>query len=122
MTDHRRRAERAGRRAETLAALYLALTGHRILARRFKVRAGEIDIVARQGRTLVFVEVKQRRRAAHAVDPVTARSEERIIRAGETFLARNPGYVRRGFALRYDIVLVTGTWRIVHQRDVFRGW
>lgn len=118
----RQRAERAGRRAETGVALYLMLTGHRILARRFKTKSGEIDLVAQRGKTVVFVEVKQRARAAHAVDPVGARSEERIIRAGEIFLSRNPRFVERGCALRYDLVVVTGRWRITHRRDVFRGW
>ncbi len=119
---NRQDAERAGRRAETLVALYLQITGHRVLARRFRCRAGEVDLIARRGRTLVFVEVKQRSRADHAVDPVTARSEERIIRAGETFLTRHPRYVEEGFRLRYDVVIVTGRWRISHLRDAFRGW
>jgi len=118
----KQRAERAGRRAERLVALYLRLTGHRILAHRFKTRSGEIDLIARRRKTLIFIEVKQRARAEHAVDPVTARSEERIIRAGEIFLSRNPRYVEEAFALRYDVVLVTGIWRIRHQTDVFRGW
>lgn len=122
MKLQKQRAERAGRRAERLVALYLRLTGHRILAQRFKTRSGEIDLIARRGKALIFIEVKQRARAEHAIDPVTARSEERIIRAGEVFLSRNPRYVEEAFALRYDVVIVTGIWRIRHQTDVFRGW
>ncbi|GHA96095.1 UPF0102 protein [Algimonas arctica] len=127
MTDKRpqksrQRAEKAGRVAEHWVALYLILTGHRILARRFKTRSGEIDLVARRGKTLIFVEVKQRAKAEHTIDPVTARSEERIIRAGEIFLSRHPQFVDQGAALRYDIAIVTGRWRITHRRDVFRGW
>lgn len=118
----RQRAEKAGRRAENWVAIYLILTGYRILARRFKTRSGEIDLVARRGKTLVFVEVKQRAKAEHTIDPVTARSEERIIRAGEIFLSRHPRFVDQGTALRYDIAIVTGHWRITHRRDVFRGW
>lgn len=122
VSGKRQRAERAGRRAETLVSLYLRLTGHRILARRYKTRSGEIDIAAQRGRTLIFVEVKQRARADHAIDPVTAQSEERIIRAGEHFLSRHPYYVEAGYGLRYDVILVIGRWRIRHQRDMFRGW
>ena len=118
----RRRAEAAGRRAERLAALWLGLKGYRVLDRNYRVRAGEIDIVARRGRTLCFVEVKQRATRAAAIDPVTAASEERIIRAGEAWLAKHPRFVGEGFGLRYDVVLVVGRWRITHQRDVFRGW
>ncbi|MGJ8558789.1 MAG: YraN family protein [Litorimonas sp.] len=118
----RQRAEKAGRRAETWVAAYLIVTGHRILARRFKTGSGEIDLIAQRGKTIVFIEVKQRAKAEHTIDPVTARSEERIIRAGEIFLSRHPGFVDQGHALRYDIVIVTGRWRITHRRDVFRGW
>ncbi len=46
--------------AETRCALGLRLRGYRVLARRYKVPVGEVDIVARRGRTLVFVEVKAR--------------------------------------------------------------
>lgn len=118
----RQRAEKAGRRAETWVGFYLLLTGHRILARRFKTRSGEIDLIARRGKTIIFVEVKQRAKAEHAVDPVTARSEERIIRSGEIFLSRHSQFVDQDYALRYDIAIVTGRWRITHHRDVFRGW
>ena len=57
---NRQEAERRGRRAENLASLYLRLKGWRILARRARVPGGEVDIVARRGRTLAFVEVKAR--------------------------------------------------------------
>ncbi len=56
----RQEAERRGRGAETLACWYLRLKGWRILARRARVPGGEVDIVARRGRTLAFVEVKAR--------------------------------------------------------------
>ncbi|MGB3457466.1 MAG: YraN family protein [Litorimonas sp.] len=122
MSRDRKAAERAGRRAEIWVGLYLLVTGHRILARRFRGPHGEIDLIARRRRTVLFVEVKQRRSGDPALEPVTARSEERILRTGETFLARHPDYVRRGFALRYDIVVVRGRWHLEHRRDVFRGW
>lgn len=118
----RQRAEKAGRRAETWVALSLILTGHRILARRFKTGVGEIDLIAQRAKTVVFVEVKQRAKAEHAIDPVSARSEERIIRAGEIFLSRHPKFVDQGFALRYDIAVVTGRWRITYRQNMFRGW
>lgn len=121
-TDKRRKAEKAGRRAEIWVALYLILTGHRILAKRYKTRSGEIDLIARRGKTILFVEVKQRAKPEHAIDPVTARSEERIIRSGEIFMSRHPVYVDQGYALRYDMAVVTGHWRITYSRNAFRGW
>jgi putative endonuclease len=121
-TDKRRKAEKAGRRAEIWVALYLILTGHRILAKRYKTRSGEIDLIARSGKTILFVEVKQRAKPEHAIDPVTARSEERIIRSGEIFMSRHPVSVDQGYALRYDMAVVTGHWRITYSRNAFRGW
>jgi len=56
----RQQAEARGRGAETMACWYLRLRGWRILARRARVPGGEVDVVARRGRTLVFVEVKAR--------------------------------------------------------------
>ena len=67
----RREAEKRGRGAETIAAMYLRMHGWRILARRARVPGGEVDIVARRGRTLAFVEVKARgteESAAFALD------------------------------------------------------
>src|SRR5690606_20781701 len=82
----RRRAERAGRRAETLAALFLRLKLYRIVAMRYKTPVGEIDIVARRGRMLVLVEVKQRAGSpmAHA-QALEAVNAGRIIAAAGWF-------------------------------------
>jgi putative endonuclease len=120
--ETRKRAEAVGRRAETLAALYLRLTGHRILARRFRSSSGEVDLVARRGQTLVFAEVKHRAGDDPAPEPVSARSEERIVRTAETFLSRHPRHVKEGCALRFDIIVVRPRLRMEHRRDVFRGW
>ena len=57
---NRRERERRGRRAETLAAWWLRLKGWRILARRVRTPLGEVDLIARRGRTVAFVEVKAR--------------------------------------------------------------
>ena len=79
-TDSRRRAERRGRLAEWAAALCLRLRGYRILALRHRTPLGEIDLIARKGDLVVFVEVKARRIEGRAVDAVSAaRSEERRV-------------------------------------------
>src|SRR5579859_3351957 len=56
----RRAAYRRGHAGERLAALRLLLTGYRILARRYRTRVGEIDLIARRGDVVAFVEVKRR--------------------------------------------------------------
>lgn len=114
----RRAAERAGRWAEGLAAITLLLRGYRIVARRFRSGEGEIDLVARRGRTLVFVEVKARPTHEEARLAVTPSGQARICRAASIWLARLPG-AGRDMAVRYDIVTVAGR-SVRHVRDAFR--
>ncbi len=114
----RGKAERRGRRAEALAAMMLRLKGYRILARRLRTPVGEIDIVAARGRTLVFVEVKNRKDDALAAEAITHRAKARIVRAAEFFLSRHPHLSER--ELRFDAVLTrAGRWPR-HIRDAWR--
>ena len=98
----RRKAERRGRRAESLAVLYLRLKGYRILAMRFKCHAGEIDIIARKGDLAIFVEVKARTSERVAIDAVTATAQRRIRAASDVWLSRQPDAHR--LSQRYDIL------------------
>ena len=86
----RQAAERRGRRAEALAALWLRLKGYRILAHRVKLPVGEIDLVAAKGRLVAFIEVKARNDAALAVDAVSPTSWKRINRAAASWMAPAP--------------------------------
>ncbi|MBI3709463.1 MAG: YraN family protein [Proteobacteria bacterium] len=86
----RRRAEAKGRRAEWLAAWRLRLAGYRILARDFKTVVGEIDLIARRGRRLVFVEVKARGNLDLARAAIMPNQRQRIERAAAAFLAARP--------------------------------
>ena len=114
----RRRAWRRGRMAEAAAALLLRLKGFRILARGYKVPVGEIDIVARRGRLVAFVEVKARATADGAAEAITPHQRRRIDRAAQWFLARHPEI--QLCDLRYDMVLVC-PWRLpVHIGDAWR--
>ncbi len=82
-------AHRFGRQAERLAVLYLKAKGYRILATRYRVRSGEIDIIARSRGTLVFIEVKRRQELEDAMHALLPRQQARIIRAAEHWLAEN---------------------------------
>ena len=86
---NRQRAERRGRGAETVACWYLRLKGWRIVARRARVPGGEVDIVARRGRTLVFVEVKARTDLEAAALSITVVKRQRFARAARHYLARH---------------------------------
>jgi len=105
MSGRRQIAWRFGRTAETLAAWVLRLKGYRIISRGHRSAVGEIDIIARRGGLLAFVEVKARaglRLAAEALGPAQRR---RIERAAEAFLASHPEY--SGCDVRFDVMLVT---------------
>lgn len=98
-----------GRIAEVAAMLLLRAKGYRILARRWRAPGAEIDIVARRGRTLVFVEVKARGSMDLAEIALTPAQRRRITRAAEVFVARHPGHA--GGHMRYDMMLVSkGGW------------
>src|SRR5579862_79755 len=97
-------AFRLGLSAESRAAMLLIAKGHRIAARRFKTPVGEIDIVARRRRDLVFVEVKARDDLDAAAEAVTALSQQRIVAAAEYWLARHADDA--DCFIRFDAILV----------------
>lgn len=105
----RTRAEKAGRRAEALAALYLRLKGYSILERRCRTPLGEIDIVARRARLVVFVEVKQRANAQDEAMALAAVRTDRLVRAAQWFLSKNQRLA--GNDIRFDVIfLAPGHW------------
>jgi len=103
-SPERVRAFQTGISAESRAAAWLIARGYRILARRFRTRFGEIDIVARRRDTLVFVEVKARATLDDAAYAVTPQQRQRIIAAAQMWLAGHPEHER--LACRFDAVLV----------------
>ncbi len=117
--EDRRRAYGLGLDAETRAAWVLRLKFHRILARRFRCRAGEIDLIARRGRTLVFVEVKARATEEAAIEAVTARARARILAAADLWVAGHPHYA--AFDRRFDVIAVLPNRWPRHRADAFRG-
>ncbi|MDQ2917835.1 MAG: YraN family protein [Casimicrobiaceae bacterium] len=94
----------AGARAEALAAEYLMRHGLAIVERNFRTRFGEIDLIARDGRVLVFVEVRLRRSAAYggAIESITARKRARLVAAANGYLAM----IGREPACRFDAILM----------------
>jgi len=115
-------APRRGRHAEAIAASFLQLNGLCILARNRRACGGEIDLIARDGPTLVFVEVRMRAvgawvSAALSIDP----SKRARLRACARALARREEFNWPGRQLRFDVVCVEpgrGTLRLDHLRQV----
>ena len=114
----RQEAEKRGRQAESLAALWLRLKGWRILARRAKVAGGEVDIVARRGRTLAFIEVKARSSEEIAAFALDAGRIRRVVAAAERLA---PRFMREGDSVRIDAVYVTPRRLPRHVADIWPG-
>lgn len=114
----RQAAEKRGRKGEWLAALYLRGKGYRILDRRVKTPLGEVDLIAKRGGVVAFVEVKHRATLDLAVESVTQRAWQRIDRASEFWMARHPAL--SGLGWRYDIVAVAPWQMPRHVRDAWR--
>jgi putative endonuclease len=116
VTAKRLIAERRGRRGEMLAAWYLRLKGWRIVAQRLKTPRGEVDLVARRGRTVAFVEVKWR---ATSADLDVAIDERRLRRVAAAANALATRYARNGDDLRIDVLLLApGRW----PRHIVNAW
>lgn len=101
-----------GLRAEAVAVLILRLKGYRIVARRWRGAAGEIDIIARRGGVMAFVEVKARGRIEDALACLQPRNRDRISRAAAQFCAQRPEYA--GLTLRFDFIALAPPWRWRH--------
>ncbi len=118
-TGKRRAAEFQGRRAEMLAALLLSCKLYRVLGRRVKTRAGELDLVALSPSGMIcFVEVKARRREELAAEAIGFGQRARIMRAAELYLGARPALRHKG--VRFDAILVTPRRLPRHVRDAWR--
>ena len=115
---NRQQAERSGRRAERLAAWWLRLKGWRILAVRARTPVGEIDLIARRGHTLVFVEVKARA-SDEAAD--WALDEWRLRRVAQAVEALAPRYARAGDDIRIDAMFIVPRRLPRHLANVWHG-
>jgi|TARA_B100000315_G_scaffold231608_1_gene243072 putative endonuclease len=103
------RAIKFGALAEHIAAGLLRLKGYRILARQLRSPLGEIDIIARRGRTLAFVEVKARSTLTQAIEALSFHQRGRIHRAALAYTAHHPNFA--GFDLRFDLIAVA-PWQL----------
>jgi len=113
-----RRAEAAGREAEAIAAIALEAEGWRVLARRIRTPAGELDLVAERDGLLAFVEVKARASLAAAAAALGPRQRARLLAAAECWLAVHPGHGAAG--MRFDVVIVAADGTVRRIADAFR--
>ena len=120
-----RASARSGKCAEHLAAAYLTAHGLELLARNVRCKAGEIDLVCRDGRVLVLIEVRQRSRLdfGGALASVAAPKRRKLVRAARFLLHIRPAWRRS--LVRFDVVGVQGDpWgrhEIAWIKDAFRA-
>jgi putative endonuclease len=114
----REAADRRGRRAELWCLWHLRCRGYRVLARRFRVPSGEIDLIVRRGRVLAAIEVKARADYETAGAAVLGRQRRRIARALEHFLSTRPDL--RTLDCRFDVMLVVPHRLPRHLTDAWR--
>ena len=97
----RQQAEQKGRRAEWLAAWLLRFKGYSILETRYKSPVGEVDLIAKKGKTLVFIEVKARKNHEDGLYSITPRQQQRIARAASLYASQ------KGFTgpIRFDAMI-----------------
>lgn len=121
MADQRARrdAYRRGHRGEWLAAAALLLKGYRIVARRYRTKLGEIDLIARRGNLVLIVEVKARKTLMEAMEAIAHQSERRIEGAADLWLSRQPDYGK--LSVRFDMVAVLPRRWPVHVENAFYG-
>ncbi len=102
---------------ERLAGNYLEKKGYQILEYNFRCRCGEIDLIARDGKTIVFCEVKYRKDSGkgHPYEAVGRRKQRTICRCARSYINRSR---RQGAACRFDVVSIEGE-RLVHYKSAF---
>ncbi|MBB6122361.1 YraN family protein [Sphingobium subterraneum] len=111
-------AEKRGRQAERICAWWLRLKGWSILDRRVRTPAGEIDIVARRGRLVAFVEVKARATLAELDLAIDERRLARVAAAAESLAHR---YLREGDDMQIDVMLLAPGRPPRHLSNVWHG-
>ncbi len=117
---------RLGQAGEDRAARYLQHRGYRILGRNVRLGRGELDIIARHGELVIFVEVKTHKTRQSALQAVHADKCARLQSAAETWLSHHPDY--QHLQCRFDLIIITprigllqwATPHIEHMEDIIR--
>lgn len=105
--------------AETQAAEHLKVKGYDIIETRYKTKFGEIDVIAKQGNLICFVEVKVRAKQADALESVTPRTQKRIENSALFFLSEYPDYMN--YDMRFDVITISGDANLVHLDNAWQA-
>ena len=111
-----------GHLAEKIALLWLILKGYKLVQMNYVTGRGtgasEIDLIMKKSHTLVFIEVKERQNLTTAGEAITHQAQQRIARAAEAFLSKNPAY--RDYNVRFDAILFNTGYMPHHIKDAWR--
>ena len=116
---NREAAEKRGRQAEKKAARFLRLKGWRILAERVRTPRGEVDLVAKRGRLVAFVEVKARTKAQDLDNAIDQHRLKRVAAAAEILY---PEFCKKGEDMQIDVILVAPRRLPIHLTNVWHGF
>jgi putative endonuclease len=111
-------AERRGRQGERIAGWWLRLKGWSILARRVRTPAGEVDLIARRGAMVAFIEVKARKSGMALDEAIDERRLARVAVAAESLAAT---YLKPGDDMRIDVILLAPGRAPRHLENVWHG-
>ncbi|MEI8321180.1 MAG: YraN family protein [Alphaproteobacteria bacterium] len=115
MTNQKYKSWKQGIWAEKVALWFLRAQFYQILEHRYKTPMGEIDLIARRGKTLIFVEVKLRATTDEGLESISLHQQKRIKRAAEAYLVRAPKFDD----LRFDVFLVKPYGFPLHIKSAF---
>ena len=90
--------------AEYLACIFLLLRGYVILSTRYKTKLGEVDVIAKRGKSIHFVEVKLRKDEDKAKLAITSKNQKRVMNSAKLFMQRNKKY--ESYGLSFDAITV----------------
>lgn len=110
--------EQKGRFAEKWAALFLQLKGYKILKRRYQNPLGEIDLILRKGRCIIFCEVKARNSLKMGLEALSTHQQRRLINGARHFQAKHPAL--HDYDYRFDYLIVHG-WLCHHLKNAWQG-
>jgi putative endonuclease len=114
---HRRAAYGLGLNAERVAQFTLMMKGYSLLARRYSVPGGEIDLIMRRGKTIAFIEVKARANLSEARASLTSVKQQRLIHAARFWLSHHPNAMT--YTLRMDGLFVAPWHWPRHEENLF---
>lgn len=119
MSQHTKKISsyRLGQFSEYLVAGFLVLKGYKILHIRYKNPTGEVDIIARRGKTLIFVEVKSRKNLDLSYKILGNKQISRITKTAMLYLQKNTAY--NSFDVRFDLIIVSKLWNIEHIKNAW---